>query len=121
MAERQYRLGDGHVVAIFRDVHHERAVVGWIHADTDRGTNFQLVPVYVKRLRHRLQNFTRHLLRIVKSGMIFQQDDELVVVQTRNRIAMAQVAFQALRNHANQFVAYRMPQAIVDVFEAIQI
>ena len=97
-----------------------QAVVG-IDAHANAGGDVKIVLVDGMSLRHRLQHSSRRDGSIFRLFHFGKQHDEFIASLPAYRVRAAHAIHQAFCDGLKKFVADRMSQGIVDVFEAIQI
>ena len=97
-----------------------QAVVG-IDADANAGGDVQIVLVDGMSVRDGLQHSSRGDRSILGLLHFRKQHDEFIASLAADGVRGAHAIHQAFGNGLQKFVAGRMPQGIVDVFEAVQI
>ena len=88
-------------------------------ANRRRRENFALADG--KRFAQRLQNALGHQNRVARGFDAFEQNHEFVAAKTRRSVAAAQRSAQTVGDADQQFVARRVAQTVVDIFEIVQV
>nr|WP_239002945.1 hypothetical protein [Rhodovastum atsumiense] len=90
-------------------------------ADADAGADDDLVALQLERRAERLDHPAGQagsVLRLVHVGL---DDGELVATEPRQRVGLAQQLLQSGGNGAQQRVAHRMAERVVDFLEAVEV
>ena len=91
------------------------------HRDADGRRDRELALVGRDRARELLNHLLRHLHRIRGAPDFGQHHHELVAPDAADGVADAQLVHQSQRHFAQQQVAYRVAQGIVDGLEAVEV
>ena len=115
-----FRLG-----AIERHVGVAQELVGLVavgrrHGDADAGADDHLMAVDFERLGERLDEFGGKLAGVGRPGAALH-DGEFVAAKAGHRIDAAHHALQPLGHRAEQRIADRMAERIVDALEAVEV
>ena len=92
---------------------------GALHAEARRRGD--LAPVEDDRRLERAAQALGDLPRLVGAREVLEQDGELVAAEPRGGVLGAQAARQSLRGRAQQLVADRVAEAVVDRLEVVEI
>ena len=93
-----------------------------VQADADARADDHLLPVgNAEGLLHPLRELAGDAGGRVGRLEVLDHDQKLVPAQARERVLVAQAAAQAGRDRLDQLVARGVPQAVVDVLEAVEI
>ena len=94
--------------------------VGRRHGDADRGADDDLMAVHVERLEQRVDDARGELAGIGRIGLAVH-DGELVAAEPRHGLGAGHHALQPLAYRAQQRIADRMTERIVDALEAVEV
>jgi hypothetical protein len=100
----------GHVAAVAR-----------IESNAKTGGDQNLLAVDRSRRRDRVEHLARHQSRMLRLRQVFDQDGEFVAAEARDRVGLAQPPPQALGHDDQEAIARRVPEAIIDRLEAVQV
>ncbi len=89
------------------------------HAQAGRGENFFSVD-HERSFQSFLDSF-RHRSGVFFAFDIFEQNDELIAAEPSQGIDLSEGLFDSIRKSLQQTVARRVPQAVVDQFESIDV
>src|SRR5579863_4850840 len=92
-----------------------------VDANANAAGQVMIMPGNGERARHRGENLFRGEGRISCIGDLWEQDHEFIPAEAAYGVGTPYTSNRAFRNQAKQLVARRVPQRIVDLFEAIQI
>ncbi|RMO12329.1 hypothetical protein ALQ47_05261 [Pseudomonas cichorii] len=95
--------------------------VGGEQATADAGTHEELVLASLEGRGEAGQELAADGLCIAGLQQAGQQDDEFIAAQARYGVDVAQRLLEALCDAFEEQIAHRVPEAVVDVFEAIQV
>lgn len=89
--------------------------------DADARRDVDLLALDFERSPQLGQNALGHQLGSPRRADVLEQDRELVAAEARRRIGWPQAATQSARHEDEQLVARDVPEAVVDVLEAVEV
>jgi hypothetical protein len=91
-----------------------------VDADPDAGGHVQDVTLAAQRCPPRLQDLARDAGGVFRSADVREQERELVTAAAGHGVARAQGGGEPPCHHAEQLVAHRVTEAVVDALEAVE-
>ena len=115
-----------HLCPVHRRVRVPQHVLGALVArarqrDADADAGEHLGPPHLQRGGHLLVNSLGHARGVRLGADVVEQDGELVTAEPRERIAGANAALEPARRRAQDLVTDRVPEAVIDRLETIEI
>ena len=91
------------------------------HGDADGNSDERGVAEQLERLRHRGDDPLAERYRLVRVSHVVLQDGELVAAEPRHEVAVPHESRQPMAELADQVVACRVAERVVDVLEAVEV
>ena len=95
--------------------------IDWRERDADAGSDLDQLTIDIVRLAQERHDAFGQGARLMRSGEPDLQDREFVAAKAGGHVAVAQAFAETLRRRLQKLVAGRVPQAVVDVLEVIEI
>jgi hypothetical protein len=89
--------------------------------DTDAAAHVELTVLGDPGLRHHHEHALHDVAHEIRRSLPRDEHHEFVATKTRDSVAVANAGFEPVRHRAQQLVAHVMPEAVVDVLEAVEV
>ena len=110
-----------YIAASARRISSSASLPGAVHGDADAGADRHLPALEPERLGEAVDDPTGEPVRVLRLHQARQDDRELVAAEPADGVAGTDRGAQPGGHLAEQLVAGRVPQGVVDLLEAVEV